>query len=67
MNSQDRLNYMKRRFPVLKKETETLHSIPAADAVLPVTTDDVTDEASFLDAVREHDRGLQHLTSDATA
>lgn len=67
MDAKQRLDYMKRRFPILKKETETLHTIPAADAVLPVTTDDVTDEASFLDAVREHDRGLQHLTSDATA
>ena len=57
----DRLAYMKRRFPVLRE---------LADVVLPVTKDDIRDEMTLMDSVREHDRDahtVEELTSDAKA
>lgn len=59
MKRADRLNYMKRRFPVLRE---------LADVVLPVTKDDINDELTLMDSVREHDRDahtVEELTSDA--
>ena len=52
---------MKRRFPVLRE---------LADVVLPVTKDDIRDEMTLMDSVREHDRDahtVEELTSDAKA
>lgn len=55
----ERLEYMRRRFPVLDEQ---------ADAVIPVTKYDLKDELDLIDAVREHTRDEQtnqELTSDA--
>lgn len=59
MKRSDRLAYMKRRFPILQELT---------DVVLPVTKDDINDELTLMDSVREHDRDthtVEELTSDA--
>lgn len=59
MRNFDRLAYMKRRFPVLRELT---------DVVLPVTKDDIQDEMTLMDSVREHGRDahtVKELTSDA--
>jgi hypothetical protein len=57
----DRLAYMKRRFPILRELT---------DVVLPVTNDDIRDEMTLMDSVRENARDAhtsEELTSDATS
>lgn len=59
MKRSDRLAYMKRRFPILRELT---------DVVLSVTKDDINDELTLMDSVREHDRDIhtvEELTSDA--
>ncbi len=59
MNKNERLAYMKKRFPILQEEM--------ADAVIPSGKLDVEDEMSMMDSVREHSKDVlteQELTSD---
>lgn len=59
MNKNERLAYMKKRFPILQEEM--------ADAVIPSGKLDVEDELRMMDSVREHSKDVlteQELTSD---
>lgn len=60
MDKNSRLEYMKRRFTVLRDQS---------DAVLSVTGDDIKDELGLMESVREHTRDNhtdhEELTSDA--
>ena len=59
MTKAERLEYMKRRFPILREMT---------DAVIPVGRSDIKEELDLLDSVREAVRDeetTQELTSDA--
>lgn len=59
MTKQERLEYMKKRFPILREMT---------DAVIPVGNQDIKEELDLLDSVREavrDDQTNQELTSDA--
>lgn len=57
MTKQERLEYMRQRFPKLEAER--------VDAVLSVTKTDIQDEMSLNDAFREHQReNKEVLTSD---
>lgn len=59
MTKAERLEYMKRRFPILREMT---------DAVIPVGRSDIKEELDLLDSVREavrDEQTTQELTSDA--
>ena len=57
MTKQERLEYMRKRFPQLEAER--------VDAVLSVTKADIQDEMSLNDGFREHQReNKEVLTSD---
>lgn len=59
LTKEERLEYMKKRFPILEEMT---------DAVIPVGKQDIKEELDLMDAVREHlreEQTFQELTSDA--